>query len=54
MGAAATPEGPDFSLGIELGKVPSDGTIAGRVGDEPILLSKLDGEWFAVAGSCTH
>ena len=54
MGAAATPEGPDFSLGIELGKVPSNGTIAGRVGDEPVLLSKLDGEWFAVAGSCTH
>lgn len=54
MGAAASPVGPDFSLGIELGSVPSNGTIAGRVGDEPVLLSKLDGEWFAVGGACTH
>ncbi len=46
--------GPDFSLGIALADIPENGTIAGRVGEEPILLSRLDGELFAVAGSCTH
>jgi NADPH-dependent 2,4-dienoyl-CoA reductase/sulfur reductase-like enzyme/nitrite reductase/ring-hydroxylating ferredoxin subunit len=28
--------------------------LQGHVGDEPVLLSRLDGELFAVGGACTH
>ena len=54
MGEGASATGPDFSDGIALSEIPEVGTIAGRVGDEPVLLSRFDGELFAVGGSCTH
>ena len=54
MGEAATASGPDFSQGLALSEIPQEGTIAGRVGDEPVLLSRLDGELFAIGGTCTH
>jgi NADPH-dependent 2,4-dienoyl-CoA reductase/sulfur reductase-like enzyme/nitrite reductase/ring-hydroxylating ferredoxin subunit len=54
VGEAASASGPDFSKGIGLGEIPSEGTIAGRVGDDPILLSRLGGELFAIGASCTH
>lgn len=50
--AAAT--GPDFSAGVNLADLPDEGTLAGRVGDEPVLLSRLRGELFAIGGTCTH
>lgn len=54
MAETTKPSGPDFALGIELADFPPQGTLAGRVGDEPVLLSRFDGELFAVSGSCTH
>ena len=54
MGEAAGATGPDFSEGIAVSDVPKGGTVAGRVGDEPVLLSSFDGELFAVSGACTH
>lgn len=54
MGEAAKATGPDFSLGIALADLPPEGTIAGRVGDSPVLLSRHGGSWFAVGGACTH
>ena len=54
MGGAATAEGPDFSSGIAIAEIPSEGTLAGRVGEDPVLLSRIDGQLFAVSGSCTH
>jgi NADPH-dependent 2,4-dienoyl-CoA reductase/sulfur reductase-like enzyme/nitrite reductase/ring-hydroxylating ferredoxin subunit len=54
MGEATGASGPDFSQGIDLQQIPNEGTIAGRVGDEPVLLSRLGGELFAVGGACTH
>jgi NADPH-dependent 2,4-dienoyl-CoA reductase/sulfur reductase-like enzyme/nitrite reductase/ring-hydroxylating ferredoxin subunit len=54
MGEAAGANGPDFSEGVAVSEVPYGGTVAGRVGDEPVLLSRLDGELFAVGGACTH
>jgi NADPH-dependent 2,4-dienoyl-CoA reductase/sulfur reductase-like enzyme/nitrite reductase/ring-hydroxylating ferredoxin subunit len=50
----ASAAGPDFSEGIGLAEIPAGGTIPGRVGDEPVLLSNFDGELFAVSGACTH
>jgi len=54
MGEAAAASGPDFSKGVELGDVPAGGTLAGRVGDEPVLLSRFGAELHAVGGACTH
>ena len=54
MSEAKAPSGPDFSHGIELAAIPVEGTLSGRVGDEPVLLSRLDGELYAVSGACTH
>jgi NADPH-dependent 2,4-dienoyl-CoA reductase/sulfur reductase-like enzyme/nitrite reductase/ring-hydroxylating ferredoxin subunit len=54
VGEAAAASGPDFSQGIAVDDVPAEGTIGGRVGDDPVLLSRLDGELFAIGGSCTH
>lgn len=54
MGEAASASGPDFSKGISLNEIPSEGTVAGRVGDDPILLSRIDGKLFAIGASCTH
>jgi apoptosis-inducing factor 3 len=54
VGEAAEASGPDFSQGISLGDIPAEGTIGGRVGDEPVLLSRIDGELFAIGGACTH
>jgi NADPH-dependent 2,4-dienoyl-CoA reductase/sulfur reductase-like enzyme/nitrite reductase/ring-hydroxylating ferredoxin subunit len=54
VGEAAGATGPDFSQGVELSQIPIGGTLAGRVGAEPVLLSNFDGQLFAVGGSCTH
>ena len=54
MGEAANATGPDFSKGISLQDIPPEGTLAGRVGDQPVLLSRLGGELFAIGATCTH
>lgn len=54
MAEQAAASGPDFSSGISLSECPEQGTLAGRVGDDAVLLSHIDGEWFAVGGTCTH
>jgi nitrite reductase/ring-hydroxylating ferredoxin subunit/thioredoxin reductase len=54
MGGDIQATGPDFAAGIAIDAVPAEGTLAGRVGEQPVLLSRLDGEWFAVSGGCTH
>src|SRR5689334_14533865 len=54
MGEAASATGPDFSEGIALTEIPAEGTIAGRVGDDAVLLSRMGGELFAIGATCTH
>ena len=54
MGEAAAATGPDFSQGVPAADIPDEGTLAGRVGDEPVLLSRLGGRLYAVGGTCTH
>ena len=54
MGGNAAAAGPDFSHGVKLADIAEGATIGGRVGDEPILLSRIDGELFAIGGACTH
>jgi len=54
MGEAAAATGPDFSQGVPAADIPGEGTLAGRVGEEPVLVSRLGGRLFAVSGTCTH
>jgi NADPH-dependent 2,4-dienoyl-CoA reductase/sulfur reductase-like enzyme/nitrite reductase/ring-hydroxylating ferredoxin subunit len=54
VGEAAAASGPDFASGISANQCPEGRTLAGRVGDTPVLLSRLDGEFHAVGGTCTH
>src|SRR5688572_26407251 len=54
MGEAAAASGPDFSQGVDLADIPERGPLAGRVGDQPLLLSRIDGDLYAVSGACTH
>ena len=54
MGGQAAAGGPDFAAGIERSAVADGATVAGRVGDEPVLLSCFGGDYFAVGGACTH
>lgn len=48
------PSGPDFAAGIDRDQVPIGGTLAGHVGDEAVLLSRLDGKFHAIGATCTH
>ena len=54
MGEAAGASGPDFAIGVPLAEFPDEGTLSGRVGDEPVLVSRIDGGIFAISGTCTH
>ena len=54
MGGHGPPEGPDFTSGVRISDIPDGGMLAGRVGDEPVLLSRIGGELHAVGGACTH
>ena len=44
----------DFGNGIPLDQLPDGGMIAGKIGDEDIVLARRGDEVFAVGGSCTH
>ncbi len=54
MSDSAAATGPDFGLGVALAAIPDTGVLAGRVGDEAVLLVKVDGVVHAVSGHCTH
>ena len=46
--------GPDFHAGVALGDISDGATVAGRVGEDPVLLSRREADFFAVSGACTH
>jgi NADPH-dependent 2,4-dienoyl-CoA reductase/sulfur reductase-like enzyme/nitrite reductase/ring-hydroxylating ferredoxin subunit len=46
--------GPDFTLGVETSEIPEDGVLGGHVGDDPVVLARVDGELVAFSGACTH
>jgi NADPH-dependent 2,4-dienoyl-CoA reductase/sulfur reductase-like enzyme/nitrite reductase/ring-hydroxylating ferredoxin subunit len=54
MSSGAELDGPDFSAGIALDDLAVNATLAGRVGNEPVLLSRFEDGLFAVSRSCTH
>jgi NADPH-dependent 2,4-dienoyl-CoA reductase/sulfur reductase-like enzyme/nitrite reductase/ring-hydroxylating ferredoxin subunit len=48
------PEGPDLAAGIASTSLPEGAMKAGRVGDDAVLVARVNGRCFAVGASCTH
>jgi len=48
------PPGPDFARGIPLASVPATGVLAGRVGNDAVILARLDDGLHAIDGLCSH
>jgi len=49
-----SPAGPDLTRGVPVDSLAEGAMLAGRVGDEPVLLVRAGGELFAVGATCTH
>jgi len=48
------PKGPDLTKGVPAAQVPEGGMLTGQVGEDPVLIARVDGELFAIGASCTH
>jgi NADPH-dependent 2,4-dienoyl-CoA reductase/sulfur reductase-like enzyme/nitrite reductase/ring-hydroxylating ferredoxin subunit len=46
--------GPDFAAGIAVAVVLEGKLLAGHVGEEAVLLTRLGEEWFAIGAVCSH
>ena len=46
--------GSDLTQGIDASSITADGVQAGHVGDEAVILARVDGEIVAIGGACTH
>ena len=49
-----TPEGPDLSAGVPVADVAEGAMLAGRVGDEAVLIARVDGVLHAIGAECSH
>lgn len=54
MGASQQASGQDFAEGVDRLALADGATLAGRVGDAPVLLSRRGDAFFAISGACTH
>jgi len=48
------PSGPDLSQGVATTSLADGGLLAGRVGDDAVLLARRGDEFFAIGAACTH
>jgi NADPH-dependent 2,4-dienoyl-CoA reductase/sulfur reductase-like enzyme/nitrite reductase/ring-hydroxylating ferredoxin subunit len=46
--------GPDLAEGLDAASIPAEGLVAGHVGDDPVVVARVDGAIVAVGGACTH
>ncbi len=53
-GSGDGPAGPDLGKGIPAEELLDGSLLAGHVGDDAVLLARVDGEVLAVSASCTH
>lgn len=44
----------NFTNGVPLEQLPDGGMLAGKIGDDDIIVARRGDEIFAVGGSCTH
>jgi NADPH-dependent 2,4-dienoyl-CoA reductase/sulfur reductase-like enzyme/nitrite reductase/ring-hydroxylating ferredoxin subunit len=54
MAGQTQPAGPDFAAGIDASTLKAGDKLLGHIGDESVLLANIDGEFVAIAASCTH
>ena len=46
--------GPDLNQGVPVDALADGRMLVGRVGEEPVLLARSGGEYFAIGAECTH
>src|SRR6266550_8339652 len=46
--------GPDLTLGVATDAITDGTMLAGRVGEDAVLLARRGNEFFAVSATCTH
>jgi nitrite reductase/ring-hydroxylating ferredoxin subunit len=46
--------GPDLAEGIDATSITAEGVHPGHVGEDPVILARVDGAIVAVGGVCTH
>ena len=51
---AEEPQGPDLTKGVPAADVPEGGMLAGLVGEDAVVVARVDGALFAIGGHCTH
>jgi NADPH-dependent 2,4-dienoyl-CoA reductase/sulfur reductase-like enzyme/nitrite reductase/ring-hydroxylating ferredoxin subunit len=49
-----SPKGPDLTQGVPAGDLAEGGLLAGRVGDEAVLIARVGGALHAIGAECTH
>ena len=54
MSDQAKPNGPDLTKGVPAAYVAEGGMLAGQVGEEAVLVARVDGMLHAVSAFCTH
>jgi NADPH-dependent 2,4-dienoyl-CoA reductase/sulfur reductase-like enzyme/nitrite reductase/ring-hydroxylating ferredoxin subunit len=54
MSDQAKPNGPDLTKGVPAADVVEGGMLAGQVGEEAVLVARVDGVLHAVSAFCTH
>ena len=48
------PSGPDLTAGVASDLIEEGGVLAGRVGDEGVLLARVQGRCYAIGSKCPH
>src|SRR5690242_21946069 len=54
MSSPSEKSGPDLTLGVSMDAVADGASLAGHVGDDPVLLARQGDELFAISATCTH
>lgn len=54
MSAPDADPGPDLSRGVPLEHLDDPGMLAGRVGDDAVLLARRGSDFYAIGATCSH
>jgi NADPH-dependent 2,4-dienoyl-CoA reductase/sulfur reductase-like enzyme/nitrite reductase/ring-hydroxylating ferredoxin subunit len=49
-----TPTGPDLAEGVPSADLPEGGKLVGHVGEDEVLVARIEGSLFAIGARCTH
>jgi NADPH-dependent 2,4-dienoyl-CoA reductase/sulfur reductase-like enzyme/nitrite reductase/ring-hydroxylating ferredoxin subunit len=52
--AAEEPGGPDLAKGVAAGDLADGAMLVGHVGDEDVLVARVEGQLFAIGAKCSH